>query len=64
PYWRERFGDRVAHDPRFRWTMFYQALADKLLGFREVRIPMIVTGHSDDRDRCAHRGALEGLFLP
>jgi 5-methylcytosine-specific restriction protein B len=37
PYWRERFGDGAVDKRRFNWTRFYEAVADKLLGFREKR---------------------------
>ncbi len=42
PYWRERFGtDR----PRFKWTNFYESLADKLLEYKERRDELIAEVH-------------------
>ena len=37
PYWRERFGDTAMDKRRFNWTRFYEAVADKLLTFRNQR---------------------------
>ena len=37
PYWRERFGDSAVDKRRFNWTRFYEAVADKLLTFRNRR---------------------------
>jgi 5-methylcytosine-specific restriction enzyme B len=39
PYWRERFG---TGDRRFGWTKFYQAVADKLLGYRHRRAELVM----------------------
>ena len=41
PYWRERFGDSFADKRRFNWTRFYEAVADKLLGFRNRRNELV-----------------------
>lgn len=41
PFWRERFGDVVAEDLRFKWTVFYEEMADKLLAFRNRRGELI-----------------------
>ena len=41
PYWRERFGDVVTDKKRYEWTGFYEAVADKLLGFRDNRAELI-----------------------
>src|SRR5450759_1301419 len=41
PYWRERFGDKTAENPRFRWTQFYEEVANKLLDFKEDRTPLV-----------------------
>jgi len=41
PRWRERYGDLIADKPRFRWTQFYEAMADKLLAFRHNRTALL-----------------------
>ena len=41
PYWRERFGDTAVDTRRFKWTRFYEAVADKLLSFRNRRDKLI-----------------------
>ena len=41
PYWRERFGDVSVDKRRFHWTPFYEAVADKLLGFRNRRNELV-----------------------
>lgn len=45
PYWRERFGTDPKEHKRFRWTRFYQAVADGLLNplldLRNDRRPLI-----------------------
>lgn len=46
PYWRERFGDSTIDRHRFRWTLFYEAMADKLLTFRERREELISGIHA------------------
>ncbi len=45
PYWRERFGDGVVDKRRFNWTKFYEAVADRLLEFREKRAELIAGIH-------------------
>ena len=40
PYWRERFGDAPGKQ-RFLWTKFYEAVADKLLDYRNDRRSLI-----------------------
>ena len=40
PYWRERYGSD-ASERRFRWTEFYEAVAEKLLGYRNDRSPLV-----------------------
>jgi 5-methylcytosine-specific restriction protein B len=45
PYWRERFGDSEVDKLRFRWTRFYEAVADKLLTFRNNRAALIAGIH-------------------
>ena len=41
PYWRERFGDTTVDKRRFKWTGFYEAVADQLLTFRNRRDELI-----------------------
>jgi len=41
PYWRERFGDSAVDNRRFNWTRFYEAVADRLLTFRNRRNELI-----------------------
>ena len=41
PYWRERFGDAGVDKQRFNWTRFYEAVADKLLEFRQKRSELV-----------------------
>jgi 5-methylcytosine-specific restriction enzyme B len=43
PYWRERFGTVIMDKRRFEWTKFYEAIADKLLAYRNNR-PALVEG--------------------
>jgi 5-methylcytosine-specific restriction protein B len=45
PYWRERFGDGTKDKRRFNWTRFYEAVADKLLGFQEKRAELVAGIH-------------------
>ncbi len=46
PYWRERFGDGAIDKRRFKWTRFYEAVADKLVGFRDKRDDLIAGIHA------------------
>ena len=46
PYWRERFGDGSVDKRRFNWTRFYEAVADKLLTFRNRREKLISGIHA------------------
>jgi 5-methylcytosine-specific restriction protein B len=46
PYWRERFGDSSVDKRRFNWTNFYEAVADKLLTFRNRRDELIAGIHA------------------
>lgn len=41
PYWRERFGSAIPDQRRFGWTKFYQAIADKLLTYRNNRAALV-----------------------
>lgn len=45
PYWRERFADSSVDKRRFKWTRFYEAVADKLLTFRNRRDELIAGIH-------------------
>jgi 5-methylcytosine-specific restriction protein B len=45
PYWRERFGDSAVDKRRFNWTRFYEAIAEKLLTFRNRRDELIAGIH-------------------
>jgi 5-methylcytosine-specific restriction enzyme B len=45
PYWRERFGDSTVDKRRFNWARFYEAVADKLLAFRNRRDELIAGIH-------------------
>jgi 5-methylcytosine-specific restriction protein B len=40
PYWRERYGSGPDKQ-RFLWTEFYEAVAEKLLGFQANRKPLV-----------------------
>jgi len=46
PYWRERFGDNTVDNRHFNWTRFYEAVADKLLTFRNKRDELITGIHA------------------
>lgn len=46
PYWRERFGDSAGDKKRFQWTRFYEAVADKLLDFKDRRDQLTAGIHS------------------
>ena len=46
PYWRERFGDTSVDKSRFLWTRFYEAIADKLLLYRDKRDELIEGIHA------------------
>jgi 5-methylcytosine-specific restriction enzyme B len=41
PYWRERFGLTMPDKRRFGWTKFYEAIADKLLAYRNNRAALV-----------------------
>ena len=61
PYWRERFGDVSVDKQRFNWTRFYEAVADKLLAFRENR-PTLVAGIHDIAGRVDGLSNLQDQF--
>ncbi len=41
PYWKERFGATTPDKRRFGWTKFYEAVADKLLTYRNNRAALV-----------------------
>jgi len=41
PYWKERFGDTVKAIDHFSWTQFYEAVADRLVKFKNRREELI-----------------------
>jgi 5-methylcytosine-specific restriction protein B len=41
PYWKERFGSTTSDKRRFRWTKFYEAVADKLLSYHHNRAALL-----------------------
>ncbi len=41
PYWKERFGSATPDKSRFGWTKFYEAVADKLLTYRNKRAALL-----------------------
>ena len=55
PFWRGRYGDETNDDPRFEWTRFYEAIADKLLAYRANREPLV---------KAIHAMAERGLTMP
>ena len=46
PYWRERFGDAPSEGQRFQWTRFYEAVAVKLLSFKDKRAVLTEAIHA------------------
>ena len=46
PKWHERFGDTDVNGRRFNWTRFYEAVADKLLAFRDRRDELVSGIHA------------------
>ena len=46
PRWRENFGDGAVDKRRFKWTGFYEAVADKLLAFRNRRDELVSGIHT------------------
>src|SRR5271166_2565011 len=41
PFWKERFGSAASDQQRFRWTKFYEAVANKLLDYRDNRAALL-----------------------
>jgi len=46
PFWAERFGDDTEDKQYFKWTQFYEAVADKLLDYKENRTDLIKGVHA------------------
>ena len=46
PYWRERFGESANVERRFKWTRFYEDVADKLIKFRDKREELVSGIHA------------------
>jgi 5-methylcytosine-specific restriction protein B len=46
PYWKDRFGDITNDKQRFKWTQFYEVIADNLLAFRSRRSDLIAGIHA------------------
>lgn len=72
PYWHERFGDVPRDKQRFAWVTFYEAVAEKVLGFKNDRSKLVegihdiagrVEGVSHLRDQFADgtRGPLKDI---
>lgn len=59
PHWRERFGDGAVDKYRFRWSRFYEAMADSLLKFKNDRTALIAGVHDIGRRM---RMPLSGCF--
>lgn len=45
PYWSERYGDTKTEKQRFKWTSFYEAIADKLVTYKNDRASLIKMIH-------------------
>lgn len=45
PYWKERYGDVLVDNLRFKWTKFYEDFADKLLNYKDDRSKLIAAIH-------------------
>lgn len=41
PFWYERYGEKQAGERRFEWTKFYEAVAEKLLAFKNDRAALV-----------------------
>ena len=61
PGWREHFGDLAPDKHLFNWTPFYEAVADKLLQFREKR-EELVSGIHDIAGRVKGISNLQDQF--
>ncbi len=45
PFWKERFGDTPTGKHRFQWTQFYEAIATKLLAYKDDRSSLVAAIH-------------------
>ena len=61
PYWKERFGSAAPDKRRFGWTKFYEAIADKLLTYRNNRAAL-VDGLKDISARVEGIGHLQDQY--
>ena len=61
PYWKERFGSAAPDMRRFGWTKFYEAIADKLLTYRNNRAAL-VDGLKDISARVEGIGHLQDQY--
>jgi len=61
PYWKERFGSAAPDKRRFGWTIFYEAIADKLLTYRNNRAAL-VDGLKDISARVEGIGHLQDQY--
>lgn len=61
PFWRERFGTVPTEKQRFRWTDFYEAVAEKLLDHALDRSALI-TGIHQIAERVPGLGYLQDKF--
>jgi len=61
PYWRERFGSATQDKRRFGWTKFYEAIADKLLTYRDNRAAL-VEGIKEISERVEGIGHLQDQY--
>ncbi|MBF0446189.1 MAG: AAA family ATPase, partial [Magnetococcales bacterium] len=46
PYWQARFGDKEMTNEKFKWTLFYEDFADKLIGFKNNREELVTGIHA------------------
>lgn len=46
PFWKERFGDTPSGKHRFQWTQFYEAVATKLLAYKDNRPALVAELHN------------------
>ncbi len=61
PYWKERFGSAAPDKRRFGWTKFYEAIAEKLLTYRNNRAAL-VDGLKDISARVEGIGHLQDQY--
>lgn len=46
PYWQERYGEVQTDQQRFKWTKFYEAIADGLLNYKNNRDKLVSHIHT------------------